>query len=92
MNHLAQHVVMRFAVYPVLYWIGFAVVKILTAGKAIIMPYSYSESGVEEGDAWWEFRMRRWGYTEWRPESMTIIGGFTVLLLVGGYYVFRYLL
>jgi hypothetical protein len=42
--------------------------------------------------AWWEFRIRRWGFTEWRPESMIIIGGFFVLLLVSGYYVCRYLL
>jgi len=92
MNHLAYHLVLRLAVYPVLYWIGYAAVKGLTLGRAIIMPYSYSASGPEEDAAWWEFRIRRWGFTEWRPESMTIIGGVLVLLLVGGYYIGRYLL
>jgi hypothetical protein len=89
MSHLAHHLLIRLAVYPAFYWIGFAVVKGLTLGGAIIMPYS--ELG-EEDAAWWEFRLRRWGYTEWRPESMIIFGGLSVLLLVSGYYVFRYLL
>ena len=92
MNHLAYRVVMRLAVYPAFYWLGFAVVKCLTLGRAIIMPYSYSESDADEEAAWWEFRIRRWGFTEWRPESMTIIGGCSVLLVVSGYYVCRYLL
>jgi hypothetical protein len=89
MTHLVSHVLIRLAVYPAFYWIGFAVVKSLSVGKAFIMPYS--ELGAEEGAAWWEFRIRRWGFTEWRPESMIIIGGCFVLLLVSGYYVCRYL-
>ena len=61
----------------------------MSLGKAIIMPYS--ELGEEEDAARWEFRIRRWGFKEWRPESMIIIGGCFVLLLVGSYYVCRYL-
>jgi len=90
MNHLVSHVLIRLAVYPAFYWIGFVAVKSLTLGRAIIMPYS--ELGAEEEAAWWEFRIRRWGFTEWRPESMIIIGGCFVLLLVSGYYMCRYLL
>jgi len=93
MNALLHHLVMRLAVYPIFYWIGYAVVKGLTLGRAIIMPYSYqAESGAEEGAAWWEFRLRRWGYSEWRPESMTIIGGLSALLVVGGYSLCRYVI
>ena len=90
MDHLVSRILIKLAVYPAFYWIGFAVVKGLSLGKAIIMPYS--ELGMEEDAAWWEFRIRRWGFTEWRTESIIIIGGFSVLLFVTGYYVFRYLL
>jgi hypothetical protein len=82
MSHLVSHGLIRFAVYPALYWIGFATIKGLSMGNAIIMPYS--ELGAEEDAAWWEFRIRR--------ESMIIIGGCFVLLLVSGYYVCRYML
>lgn len=88
MSHLVSHVLIRLAIYPALYWIGFAVVKGATIGNAIVMPYS--EVGAEEGGAWWEFRIRRWGYKEWRPESMTIFGGLSVLLLISSCYVCRY--
>jgi hypothetical protein len=90
MSHFASHLLLRLAAYPAFYWIGFAVVKALTLGKALILPYS--ALGAEDDAAWWEFRIRRWGFTEWRPESMIIIGGCFVLLSVGGYYVCRYLL
>lgn len=90
MSHLVAHGLIRFAVYPAFYWIGFAAIKSLSLGRAIIIPYS--EFGAEEDAAWWEFRIRRWGFKEWRPESMIIIGGCLVLLLVSGYYVCRYLL
>jgi hypothetical protein len=89
MNHLVSHVLIRLAVYPAFYWIGFAVVKGLSLGKANIMPYS--SLGVDEEAGWWEFRIRRWGFTEWRTESIIIIGGLSVFLMATGYYVFRYL-
>ena len=90
MSHLFSDVLVRLVAYPAFYWVGFAAVKALTLGRAIIMPYS--ELGAEDHAGWWEFRIRRWGFTEWRPESMIIIGGLLVLLLVTGYFVFRYLL
>ncbi len=90
MHHLLYHFVVRLVVYPAFYWVGFAVTKGATFGNAIIMPYS--ELGEQEDAAWWEFRLRRWGYTEWRPESMIIFGGFAVLVVVTGYYVCRYLI
>ena len=85
MDHILSHILLKLAVYPAFYWIGFAVVKGLSLGKAIIMPYS--ELGMEEDAAWWEFRIRRWGFAEWRPESMIIIGGFSLLLVVISSYV-----
>jgi hypothetical protein len=90
MSHLAYHLLIRLAVYPAFYWIGFALVKGLTLGSAIIMPYS--DLGDEEDAAWWEFRIRRWGYKEWRPESMIIFGGCAVLFAVSSYYLCRHLL
>ena len=89
MSHFIFHVLIREVAYPAFYWIGFAVVKSMTAGKANIM--QYSDVGTEEDAAWWEFRIRRWGFTEWRPESMIIIGGCFFLFVVSGYYVWRYL-
>jgi len=90
MTHLLSELLIRLVAYPAFYWIGFATVKGLTWGRAIIMPYS--ELGAEESAGWWEFRIRRWGFTEWRPESMIIIGGLVVLLVVSAYFVCRYLL
>ena len=90
MSHLLNHLLLRLALYPVFYWIGFAVVKGLTLGKAVILPYE--ELGQDEDAAWWEFRIRRWGFRYWRPESMIIIGGLSLLMVVGGYSVYRYLL
>lgn len=89
MQHLAFELLLRRIGYPVLYWIGFAATKAVSRGNAIIQPYS--ELGAEEDAAWWEFRLRRWGYKEWRPESMVIIGTGVVFLVVSGYYIFRYL-
>jgi len=90
MEHLFSSILIKLAVYPAFYWIGFVVVKGLSFGKAIIMPFS--ELGMEEDAAWWEFRIRRWRFTEWRTESIIMIGGFTVLLLGTGYCVCSYLL
>lgn len=90
MDHSLSHALIRTILYPAFYWVGFATVKSLTFGRAIIIPYS--ELGQEEGAAWWEFRIRRWGYKEWRAESMIIFGGLLVFLLVTGYYACRYLL
>lgn len=90
MSHFASHALVRLAVYPAFYWIGLTLIKTLTFGRAIIIPYS--ELGMEEEAGWWEFRIRRWGCTEWRPESMIMIGGCFVLVVVTTYYVCRYLL
>lgn len=90
MSDFASHALIRLAAYPAFYWIGFAVVKTLSFGRADILPYS--ELGQDEDAAWWEFRVRRDRLKSWRPESMIIIGGCAVLAGVSGYYTFRYLL
>ena len=89
MEHLFHHLLVRFAVYPAFYWVGFVVVRGLSVGRAPVLPYA--ELGQDA--AWWEFRVRRSGFTKyWRAESLIIIGGNVVLLTVGGYFICRYLL
>lgn len=90
MVHLVIEPLIRLIGYPVFYGIGLVVVKGLSLGRANVLPYS--ELGQEEDAAWYEFRIRRWGFKLWRPESLIIIGGWTLLLGVLGYYVCRYLI
>ena len=89
MHHLFADIFIRIVAYPILYWIGYGVTKGLSLGRANILPFSDLDH--QEDAAWWEFRVRRYGYRYWLPQSMVLFGGLAALLAVSGYCAYRYL-
>ncbi len=83
MGHLLSDFLIRLVLYPALYWLGFAVLKVATLGNANVS--CYSELGQEEGLAWNQLRVRWRGHRFWLPESAILIGGLAVLAGVSVY-------
>ncbi len=48
---------MRWVLSPIFYWLGFAMLKVLSAGKARILPYDDFHD--DDDLAWYEFRVYR---------------------------------
>ncbi len=57
MDHLITHILMRWVLSPIFYWLGFAMLKVLSAGKARILPYDDFHD--DDDLAWYEFRVYR---------------------------------
>lgn len=88
MGHLASHLLIRWIAYPVLYWVGFAVLQALSSGKANIL--SYSELDKSKDLVWYEFRVLRGGLKFWPPESVILVGGSVSLVVMLSYCTWRY--
>ncbi|WP_148218139.1 hypothetical protein [Opitutus terrae] len=58
--------------YPLFYAIGFAAVKIVTLGRAKILPLT--EDGYEKEMRWYQFFVYRFGVRFWTPESVMLAG------------------
>ncbi len=69
--------------FPIFYWIGFAIVKGLSLGRAKILPFS--DFGKDGELVCSELRVYRQGSMFWSPESMVLIAGSAVLLAMGCY-------
>lgn len=57
---------------PIFYAIGFPVVKIISLGRARILPLF--ERGHEKEMRWYQFFVHRGGVRFWTPESVMLIG------------------
>ena len=55
MGHILSYVLLRSALYPILYWLGFLDVRGLSLGKASILPFS--DLGEDEDLVWYELRV-----------------------------------
>ena len=88
MPHLFAHVFIRVAVYPVLYWLGFFVVKAFSRGAACVLPFS--ELGESDDLVWYALRVYRDGFKYWPPESAILVGGSVVLAAVSAYCVWSF--
>ncbi len=89
LSHILADFLIRLGLYPVLYWLGFVVLKTATLGKANVS--CFSELGQEEDLAWNQMRVRWQGHSFWLPESSILIGGVTVLVGISVYALWCFL-
>jgi hypothetical protein len=72
-------VIVEVVAYPILYTIGFPAVKLVSLGRAKILPLS--ERGYEKEIRWHQFFVYRSGVRFWTPESVMLVGVLVVISL-----------
>lgn len=82
------HVLLEAIAYPILYAVGFVVVKTCTLGRAHLL--SLTDSAHEKEMRWYQFFVRRSGLRFWTPEAIMLVGGcFSLLLAATAYFLWR---
>lgn len=82
------HVLLEAIAYPILYAVGFVVVKTCTLGRAHLL--SLTDSAHEKEMRWYQFFVRRSGLRFWTPEAIMLVGGcFSLLLTATAYFLWR---
>ncbi|HEY0965861.1 MAG TPA: hypothetical protein VGD88_00615 [Opitutaceae bacterium] len=72
-------VVLEIIAFPVLYAVGFVIVKLMSLGRARIL--ALSDRGYEKQMTWHQFFLRRSGIRVWTPEGVILVGACSTLLI-----------